>query len=129
VAWQSGPAQCACVAAAAAEYFGTQSRYDVRLRELDFGTWEGIAWTDIPRSALDEWAADPFGFAPPAGESGAQLICRVRSFFFEVCSPRRATIVISHGGPLRILTALAQDTTINLLAPSPPPGSVQVLQT
>jgi len=120
--------RCARVAAAIAERFHIITRYDDRLRELDFGAWEGLAWADVPRSALDEWAADPLGFAPPAGESGAQLISRVQSFYDELSAPSPAHIIVSHGGPLRILAALVQGARINLLAPSPPLGSVECLE-
>ncbi|MGJ4748845.1 histidine phosphatase family protein, partial [Leptospira sp. SA-E8] len=28
-------------------------RFDERLREMDFGHWEGVRWDDIPRTAYD----------------------------------------------------------------------------
>ncbi len=126
--WSSPSRRCASVAVAVAEYLGVDIRYDDRLRELDFGAWEGMAWSDVPRAALDVWAADPLGFAPPSGESGAQLVCRVQEFYREICAPCFAHIVISHGGPLRILSAMAQGAKVRLLAPSPPLASVQLFQ-
>ncbi len=126
--WSSPSIRCARVAATLAEHRDSESRYDDRLRELDFGAWEGVAWSDIPRAALDAWASDPLGFTPPLGESGGQLIARVQSFYTEIIAHSSAQIVISHGGPLRILSALALGVPINLLAPSPPLGSVQLLE-
>ncbi len=125
--WSSPSRRCASVAIAVAEHLSAHVRYDDRLRELDFGGWEGMAWSDVPRTALDAWAADPLGFAPPSGESGAQLVSRVQKFYLEMCALRFAHIVISHGGPLRILLALAQGAEVRLLAPSPPLGSVQII--
>lgn len=120
--WSSPALRCRVVAEATL----LPLRLDARLLELDFGAWEGMAWDDVPREALDRWAADPPGFAPPGGESGAQLIVRVTA----VCSAIRAAgedcAVVSHGGPLRLLAALLRDQPPDLLAPAPPIGSVQM---
>ena len=50
---------------------------EARLRELDFGAWEGLAWSDIPRAALDAWAADPLkcGAAGRRARGGARDTC------------------------------------------------------
>jgi len=32
-----------------------QARTDPRLREMDFGCWEGVAWDAIPQAALQAW--------------------------------------------------------------------------
>lgn len=99
---------------------------DARLQELDFGAWEGRRWDDIERRQIDAWAADPILFAPPGGESGADLIRRIEA----VCADLRAgpaCIVIAHGGPLRLMLALLQGRPPDLVAPSPPFGSVTTL--
>ncbi|MGB6101493.1 MAG: histidine phosphatase family protein, partial [Comamonas sp.] len=45
---------------------------DARLRELDFGDWEGRPWSAVDREAMDAWLAD-FAHARPGrcGESVA----------------------------------------------------------
>lgn len=94
---------------------------DPRLQELDFGAWEGQPWDAIPRPALDAWAASPASFAAPGGETGAALLRRVRS----VCRDLPAdAIVISHGGPLKLMTAILRGEPPDLLAPAPPLGSI-----
>ena len=95
---------------------------DDRLMELDFGAWEGLPWDDVPREALDAWAADPWAFCPPGGETGAALVARIRAFWSDL--PMGDHILISHGGPLKVLAALATNQPIDLLAPAPAPGSV-----
>ena len=99
-------------------------RVDDRLQELDFGAWEGIAWDDVPRACLDRWAADPFGFAPPGGESGGSLVARVRDFATVLTAGTH--VVITHGGPLKVLAGLLAGTGPDLLLPAPVPGSVRV---
>jgi alpha-ribazole phosphatase len=115
--WTSPAQRCRLVADA----LGV-ARIDLRLQELDFGEWEGLAWDDVPRKALDAWAADVSGFAPPGGESGAALIARVRAFASDL--PRGDHVVITHGGPLKVLTPLLRGLPVDLLAPAPALGSI-----
>jgi hypothetical protein len=50
---------------------------DARLVEMNFGHWEGVAWADIPRTALDAWTAD-FGNHRFGGvESANAVLSRV----------------------------------------------------
>ena len=97
---------------------------DERLQELDFGAWEGLAWDAVPRAALDQWAADPLGFRPPAGESGAELSARVRAAAAALVAAGMDCIVVTHGGPLRLLPALLRGEAPDLLAPAPPLGAM-----
>jgi alpha-ribazole phosphatase len=101
---------------------------DDRLRELDFGAWEGLPWDAIPRADLDRWAADPAGFAPPGGETGHALLSRVKSFHADLIATDVKKIVVSHGGPLKILQALLAGREPDLLAASPPLGSITIYQ-
>ncbi len=119
--WTSPSIRCRSVAATRPGY-----RVDERLLELDFGAWEGRLWEEVPRPALDAWAADPWRFAPPGGETGASLVSRVRAFRDGL--PPGDHIVISHGGPLKVLCALLEGRPIDLLAPPPAIGSVTTLQ-
>ncbi len=115
--WTSPAQRCRLVALAIGPH-----HVDPRLQELDFGAWEGVAWDAVPRAALDAWAADPWHFAPPGGETGTALVARVTEFYRALGDGRH--VVISHGGPLRVLAALAHHAEVDLLAPSPPFGSV-----
>lgn len=98
---------------------------DSRLQELDFGAWEGLAWNDVPRAALDDWAANVDGFAPPGGESGAALVARVSAFAADL--PAGDHVVITHGGPLKVLTAVLRGRPVDLLAPAPVLGSITLV--
>lgn len=121
----SSPARrCGGMAAAIGSACSVAPAFDARLLELDFGAWEGLAWNDVPREALDEWAADPYAFAPPCGESGAALVARVTTFHDDLVRMARNTVVVAHGGPLKVLHALLEGRSVDLLAPSPPLGEV-----
>jgi alpha-ribazole phosphatase len=115
--WTSPLRRCRIVADAIGQH-----HIDPRLIEMDFGAWDGLNWDAIPRSQLDAWAADPLGFAPPGGETGASLVARVTSF--HAALPAGDHVIVSHGGPLKVLSALLHGQPVDLLAPSPALGSV-----
>jgi alpha-ribazole phosphatase len=121
--WSSPARRCRVVA----EAIGPVPRIDDRLLELDFGAWEEMAWNDVPRDLLDEWAADPLTFAPPGGESGAALLDRVRSFSKTVRQEAQDCVVVTHGGPLKLLHALLRGEEPDLLSVAPPLGSIRIL--
>jgi alpha-ribazole phosphatase len=125
--WSSPSRRCAILAEALADARGSVPHLDARLMELDFGAWEGLGWGEISRTAMDEWAADPLQFAPPGGEAGAALLARVAEFLADLPSAEDH-ILVTHGGPLRILPALWHGTVPNLFSHAPAPGAVLVLQ-
>ena len=50
---------------------------DARLREMDFGRWEGKTWDAIGKSDIDAWVAGFATHAPGGGESLAHMLHRV----------------------------------------------------
>jgi alpha-ribazole phosphatase len=124
--WTSPALRCRMLAEKIATTLPAPLTAEPRLMELDFGEWEGKPWDAVERGALDHWAASPLAFAPPGGETGAALIARVEEFYRLLRRYGRDSIVVSHGGPLKILFALLNGTTVDLFAPPPPPGSVNV---
>ena len=126
--WSSPSARCLSVAEALGSRLGVRAVPEARLLELDFGAWEGLAWERVPRDALDSWAADPLGFRPPGGESGAELVGRVSDFARMLADQARPCAVVSHGGPLRLLPALLRGDPVDLLANPPALGALQVLR-
>jgi alpha-ribazole phosphatase len=125
--WTSPALRCRVPAEAIARAVGVPLTIDPRLQELDFGAWEGQPWEAIGRADLDRWAVSPLTFAPPGGESGAELVARVEEFQAELRRDRQDCIVVSHGGPLKVLSALLLRTRVDLLVPAPPIGSVRVV--
>ena len=79
--------------------FGFEVRIDARLREFDFGAWDGRRWDDVPRSELDAWCADFAGCAPGGGDSLVDFLARLRPL--HACPP--APLLVTHGGVLSAL--------------------------
>lgn len=52
---------------------------DARLREMDFGSWEGQAWDRIAKTDIDAWTAAFATHAPGGGESLETVLARVAS--------------------------------------------------
>lgn len=85
---------------------------DPRLRELDFGTYEGCSKSDvlpggrtIQQAIMQLWE-EPERRAP-GGESVADLVRRVGSCLADalLAYPQRVVVVVAHGGVLRVARA------------------------
>jgi broad specificity phosphatase PhoE len=82
-------------------------RPDRDLRELHFGTWEGLSYAAI--AAQVDGPAVLAGERPaPGGESLADLAARVERFGARLrrespAGSAGAVLVVAHGGPLRVL--------------------------
>jgi alpha-ribazole phosphatase len=125
--WTSPARRCRALADAIALALPARLTVDDRLQELDFGAWEGKSWDTIPRATLDCWAASPLTFAPPGGESGAALVQRVCNFCADLKRDQQDCVVVSHGGPLKVLIALLRGKDADLLTAAPPIGSVSIV--
>ena len=79
---------------------------DERLKELTFGSWEGLTWDEVkaadPLSAKAR-EADKWNFVPPDGESYEMLAARVLPWLQSI---EAETVVASHGGVARVLMAM-----------------------
>jgi broad specificity phosphatase PhoE len=81
-------------------------RLDGRLMELNFGAWEGRTWDEVKRSdpaGIAARRADKWGFAPPGGESYADMAARLTPWLAERDGD---ALVVAHGGVARALMAL-----------------------
>ncbi|MBY4895414.1 histidine phosphatase family protein [Cupriavidus sp. AU9028] len=84
-------------------------RHEPRLREMDFGRWEGRRWDAVSRDELDQWAADLLDARPHGGESARQAMCRVTAWADQLMQgdPQDggSLWVVGHAGPMRLLAA------------------------
>lgn len=76
---------------------------DPRLKEINFGHWEGFTWSELPDRDPEGYQArlaDPFNWRPRNGESYRDLMERIRAWLESL---ERNAIVVSHGGVSRVL--------------------------
>lgn len=80
---------------------------DPRLKEMDFGQWEGLRWDAIDPAALAAWT-DHFAHhaAGTSGESVAQFMARVGQAFDAL--PSAGHVWITHAGVIRAAQLLAR---------------------
>jgi len=94
---------------------------DPRWLELDFGDWEGRAFDDLPRAALDAWAAAPWRFQPPGGELIEALVQRVDDALAALAGQAGPILVVAHAGPIRVALGrcrgLAQSRWLDIEVP------------
>lgn len=90
-------------------------RIDARLRELDFGRWEGRTWEELEREdgpAFSEWMTSWQHARAPGGEGVGDLTLRLEAFLDEHAHARARCLLVTHAGPIRVLRALTQKRTL-----------------
>lgn len=80
---------------------------DARLREMDFGAWEGVPWADIPKEAIDAWTADFAHHRFGSKESANEVLARVAAAW-DACAPQGTTLWIAHAGVAQAAALLQQ---------------------
>jgi alpha-ribazole phosphatase len=96
-----------------------EPRIEPRLRELDFGAWEGIRWSDLGREAIDAWRAGLPDAAPPGGETVRALAARCEAWLADLALTDSPVLAITHAGPIRILRALTEGLPLLSLFQTP----------
>ena len=92
-----------------AEFFGLAVRQDARLREVNFGEWEGLTREEINEryaGAFREWDACKLA-APTGGETDLEMAERVIEALREIAAnhPDKCVLVVTSGGPIRAVQA------------------------
>ncbi|MDD3705495.1 MAG: alpha-ribazole phosphatase [Clostridiaceae bacterium] len=81
---------------------------DDRLRELNFGEWEGIHHRELKenhKEVLEKWGSDWKNTAPPGGESFFEIYIRVKSSIEDIIKEYRGkrVLIVSHQGTMKII--------------------------
>ena len=109
-------------------------RLDPRLRELNYGDWEGLLHDEIVKDYPEPYRlyrSDPASFRAPHGESFADLRNRFLGFVADLPRDDGATcLIVSHAGVLRVgvLALLGKTIAEKGLIPSVPEASITTLQ-
>lgn len=75
---------------------------DRRLKELNFGDWELMPWSDINNiTEGKEWFADFVNYRIPNGEAFTNLLSRAESFVEDVRPLNGDIMVVTHSGFMR----------------------------
>ena len=82
---------------------------DERLREMDFGRWEGLSWEAVERAELDAWAADFLDARPHGGESVRMVVERVGGALADIGRGGVSHALVTHGGIIKVARAFAGD--------------------
>ncbi|HHN73564.1 MAG TPA: histidine phosphatase family protein [Thermopetrobacter sp.] len=82
--------------------------FDDRLRERDFGVWEGSVWEELLAAGINPWRSprEYYFWRPEGGESYADVAVRVSEF---LAGMRHPAVIVSHGGVHRVLRGLMLD--------------------
>ena len=85
---------------------------DPRLREVNFGNWEGLTYDEIKEKhpdTLSAWENNIYKNSPPNGETLEQLSVRVQSMLDEFYANHidQTVLIVAHGGVLQTLICLA----------------------
>lgn len=90
--------------------FGAPVAADHRLREMDWGAWEGKT-LDALRAEIGHlmtaWEARGLDFRAPGGESPREVQARVQPLLAERARAERPTVAVCHRGVIRAIYALA----------------------
>ncbi|MFC3966097.1 bifunctional RNase H/acid phosphatase [Nocardia jiangsuensis] len=112
-------ARAHATATAAAAALGLRAEVVDDLIETDFGTWEGLTFTEAATRDPDAhaaWLGDP-ALPPPGGESFAAVRARIERARDDLLArfPERTVLVVSHVTPIKTMLQLALDVGPTLL--------------
>lgn len=93
-------------------YHNVDIKPDPRLRELNFGSWEGMDYYEIQAKhpkELTDWQENILNTAPPGGESLEQLAKRVQAVYEHIIPTdlKGDILIVAHGGVLQVLLCYA----------------------
>lgn len=106
--------------------WGWRHHVDEALLEMDFGNWDGQAWSDIDRMQVDAWCADFQLHRPGGGESLAEVFERVarwRDHILAEDAAQAPSLVVGHAGWMLSLQWLGRCSVPPIAAsqwPAPP---------
>ncbi|RLJ21533.1 histidine phosphatase family protein [bacterium endosymbiont of Escarpia laminata] len=109
----SSPAKrCADFATSFANQRDVPLRLDNNFWEMDFGRWEGQTISDLMQrepDTLSRFWQNPMTQTPPGGEPFAEFRQRVLNGWQQLLNEHESgrLLVIAHGGPIRLILAVA----------------------
>lgn len=95
------------------ESLGIEPISDARLRELSFGVWEGLTFTEVYEKypqEFDDWFRATPTYIVPGGESFHRLNERVIEAIAKIKQAGHQTVLlVTHGGVIKAMLSLADE--------------------
>ncbi|MFT5298727.1 MAG: alpha-ribazole phosphatase [Colwellia sp.] len=111
----SSPLQrCRLFAEEYATYNNIKLELDEKLKEMDFGDWDGRTYKDLweiksskQQSSIGDFWQNPWDHTPPNGEAMDNFVQRVDTWWQQwlSSSSKGNTLVVAHGGVIKHLIA------------------------
>jgi broad specificity phosphatase PhoE len=79
---------------------------DLRLRERNYGSWEGMSWDDAYASDPDNFhdlIHKPNSYRPPHGETTSEMQARIVEWYESIPQTSELVLAIAHSGPIASL--------------------------
>ena len=85
--------------------------------EMNFGDWEGKAWSDIDKEELNSWMIDFVNNPAKNGENFLKMFKRVKLFIDELILENQHTnkpiFIFTHAGVIRCFVAYLLEIPLN----------------
>ena len=117
--WSSPLSRCLRLARGLAGRGFAEPTVDPRLREMDFGHWEGQLWSALPREQIDAWRDDLVRYVPPGGEPLAALAERSTAFVTTALPQSGDAIVVTHAGVIQTLSRTLRERPLSNFGGTP----------
>ena len=117
--WTSPLSRCLRLARGLAGSGFAEPIVDARLREMDFGHWEGRPWSQVPREQIDAWRDDLVRYVPPGGEPLAALAERSAAFVASALPPEGDAIAVTHAGVIQTLSRSLRERPLSNFGGTP----------
>lgn len=93
--------------------FTPEVKRDDRLKELNFGEWEGLAWDTVFESDTGKkWFTNYLKESCPKGESYQDMLRRVKSFIADLPDTDGNILIITHAGVIRAFSVLVKKWSV-----------------
>ena len=97
-----------------AKELGPTPSFDDRLKEMDYGDWEGRPWAEIDTVERDAWLSDLESYRTPNGESLGDVYQRASQCVSEIARrDHEVAFVVTHGALIRCLVAYGLGLSLN----------------
>ncbi len=93
------------------DILGIEPIIDERLREMNFGEWEGLAYEYIYQNHIEDfhnWLKNPVACPLPSQEDIKEFESRIKDFLQEIKKQKEENIlIVAHGGSIQGIICIA----------------------